>query len=90
MEPDGAKGLWFGVVMGSLALLAGFLQRTRFVSIGALLAATVAVFVGGWLGFEAFAGAKRDPRRYLMIVLSLGQLSAAVAYWLRSGKTRRT
>lgn len=83
MEPGGVKGLWFGAVMGVLALLAARLQRAQQPLAGHLLAFLVAVFVGGWFVFENFVQAKHEPRMYLMIVLSVIELAALAMAWLQ-------
>ena len=86
MEPGGATGLWFGVVMGGVALIGSLLQRTRLAVVGDLLAAVAALFVGGWFCYENFAKGKHDIRMYLMILVSAVELTALVVAWLRPKK----
>jgi len=82
MEPGGIKGLWFGLVMGGVALAGAFVMRTRLPIIGLLLAAVVALFVGGWFCFENFAQGKHELRMYLMIVVSAVELAVIGLGWL--------
>ncbi|MDY0165598.1 MAG: hypothetical protein RBS80_03595 [Thermoguttaceae bacterium] len=86
MEPGGDKGLWFGVVMGLWALFAAWLQRAKQPLAGHLLAAVVAVFVGGWFAFENFGEAKHEVRMYVMIALSIIQLAVLAIAWVRRGR----
>jgi len=81
----GEAGLWFGVVMGGLALLAACLQRggTKIARCGEWIALTIALFVGGWFGYENFGKGKRELRMYLMIFLALAELLVLLWYWLR-------
>lgn len=75
MEPGGTAGLWFGLVMGGLALLAATLQMTRLSRAGDALAAMVAIFVGGWFCYSMFAKSKYELRLYLLILASLIELA---------------
>jgi cation transport ATPase len=73
-EEGGEKGLWFGVVMGTLALGAAGLLWARWLLIGRALAWLVAIFVGGWFVFESSIKkgfGHGDLRMYLIIALSL-------------------
>ena len=81
MEPGGAAGLWFGLVMGGLALLAALLQRTRLAVAGDSLAALAALFVGGWFCYENFGKSKHELRMYLMILASAIELAVLAALW---------
>ncbi len=87
MEPGGTSGLWFGLVMGVLALLASLLQITRIWLAGDLLAMVVASFVGGWFCYENLAKGKHELRMYLMIFLSAVELGVLVVSWARRKKT---
>lgn len=82
MEPGGASGLWFGLVMGGLALPAALLQRTRFALVGDGLAAVAGLFVGGWFCYENFGKAKHELRMYMMILASVIGLAVLVGSWL--------
>ena len=86
MEPGGTSGLWFGLVMGALALLASLLQMTRISVVGDLLALVVALFVGGWFCYENFGKAKHELRMYLMIVVSAAELAVLVVSRVRRKK----
>ena len=82
MESGGEKGLWFGLVMGGLVLVASWLQSTRRPILGDVLALLAVLFVGGWFSFENFAKAKHELRMYLMIFLSIIELAVLVIGWL--------
>jgi hypothetical protein len=78
-EEGGEKGLWFGLVMGTLALGASCLLWTKRPLIGKILAWVVVAFVGGWFIYETSIQngfGHGDLRMYLIITLSL--LEAAV------------
>ena len=79
----GSNGLWFGLVMGGMALLAALLQRTRLALLGDALAAVAALFVGGWFCYENFGKGKHELRMYLMIFVSAVELAVLVASRLR-------
>jgi len=83
LEPGGSAGLWFGLVMGGMALLAALLQRTRLSLLGDGLAAIAALFVGGWFCYENFGKGKHEIRMYLMIFVSAVELAVLVASRLR-------
>lgn len=87
MEPDGATGLWFGLVMGGVALVAAQLQRTRFSTVGIGMGFAVALLVGGWFCFEVFGKGEHAIRRYLIILAALVDLSFVAAYLL--GRPRK-
>lgn len=68
----GVNGLWFGLVMGGLALAgAHFLARGRS-GIGLPLAWCALVFVAGWFGYEALVqkGIAAAEVRQLLILLT--------------------
>lgn len=52
-EPDGEKGLWFGLVMGGGALLSSFLVICGKRRLGLGVAWASVFFVGGWFIYEA-------------------------------------
>jgi hypothetical protein len=71
-QPDGGKGLWFGLVMGALALGAAWLLATKRQG-GLPLAYAVVALAGGWFVYESFVRkglASAEPRQLLMIGLS--------------------
>lgn len=78
-EEGGEKALWFGLVMGTLALGAACLMWVTRPLIGKILAWVVVALVGGWFIYETSIEngfGQEDLRMYLIIVLSL--LEAAV------------
>lgn len=83
LEPGGIKGLWFGLVMGAVAVLGALLLRTRAVLPGLGLAALTALLVGGWFSYENFGEAKHELRMYLMILVSLVELGFLLLAWSR-------
>lgn len=73
-EEGGEKGLWFGLVMGTLALGAASLLWAKRPLIGRILAWIIVAFVGGWFIYETSIQngfGHGDLRMYLIIVLSL-------------------
>lgn len=77
-QEGGDKGLWFGVVMGTLALLAA-LSMGRRPAMATLLAWISVLFVGGWFGYEALikkGWADAEPRQ--LIVLGCSIVTAGV------------
>lgn len=83
MQPDGAKALWFGAVVGGAAVLAAFLQRTRGAALGDAIAVVAGLLVGGWFCFENFVQAKHEPRMYAMIALALVLLTILAIHHAR-------
>lgn len=76
-EEGGDKGLWFGIVMGSLALIAAVLMAVKeswWFGFG--LALLSVLFVGGWFINEAWItkGFKVGPRMHIIIGLSFLEL----------------
>ena len=72
-EEGGEKGLWFGLVMGTLALAAACLVWAQRPLTGKLLAWVVVAFVGGWFIYETSiekGWGQGDLRMYTIIVLS--------------------
>ncbi|MDY0165599.1 MAG: hypothetical protein RBS80_03600 [Thermoguttaceae bacterium] len=77
-EP-GKAGLWFGVVMGGLALVASLLLYVRLRYLGMGVAWVAVGFVGGWFIYDVFFQrglGQGDVRKYAVLVLTL--LVAAV------------
>jgi hypothetical protein len=73
-QEGGKAGLWFGLVMGGLALAASALLWMNCRITGAAVAWLAVGFVGGWFVYDAFIKrgfAQGDFRMYLMIALSL-------------------
>ncbi len=74
-RPDGEKGLWFGLVMGGLAIVASLLFHRCRNLVARILTWFCLVVVGGWFVYEAlvvkgFAAA--EPRMLIMVALTIG------------------
>lgn len=72
-EP-GKAGLWFGVVMGGLALVASLLMCARLQRLGMGVAWVTVAFVGGWFIYDIFfrrGVVQDDPRKHAVVVLTL-------------------
>lgn len=70
----GKAGLWFGLVMGAMAFVAGFLLWINQRILGALLAWVAVGFVGGWFFYDIFfkkGFGQGEVRMYVVLVLSL-------------------
>ena len=50
----GEKGLWFGLIMGSIGVFGGIALLTGRPRLGYLASTTVFLFVGGWFAYESF------------------------------------
>ncbi len=73
-QPDGDKGLWFGVIFGAVALLAAFLLARNKRLVSAALLWTSIVFVGGWFVYEALIKkgiSNSEPRQLVIIGLTI-------------------
>ena len=70
----GHAGLWFGIVMGTVALLAGGSYWLGNRTIGHVLAWLTVAFVGGWFFYESLikkGWAEAETRLLLMFGLSI-------------------
>jgi len=81
-KEGGKAGLWFGLVMGALALGAALLLWIGFRIAGTAIAWVVVAFVGGWFVYSTFI--KRgfvygELRVYSIIALTL--LEALLLCW---------
>lgn len=74
-KPAGEKALYFGFVMGGLALLAAFLIRAGRIRVGHIVGLTAIAFVAGWFLFESLVkdGGSYEPRLLLVAAISLAQ-----------------
>lgn len=86
----GENGLWFGLVMGGIALIAAMLQRTRSFLAGDCLAVVTSLLVGGWFCYENFAKGKHELRMYLMILAAIAELATLPAYYASKWKERNS
>ena len=73
-QPDGEKGLWFGIVMGAIALLGSLCFRVNRLAAGRAAIWLSILFVGGWFVYEAlikkgFSAA--EPRMLAVIGLTI-------------------
>ncbi len=69
----GSNGLWFGVVMGGLAVASGVLFHVRKKSAANLTAWLAILFVGGWFGYEALIKkgiTVAEPRQLMVIAVA--------------------
>lgn len=72
--PGGENGLWFGLVMGSLALLGGVCFAKGKVRAGGVLGSLAILFTGGWYAWECFVikgFAQAEWRQLTMILVSI-------------------
>ena len=70
----GHAGLWFGIVMGGLALVSAWLSWLGRTRTAAVLIGLCLVFVGGWFTYESFVKkglAEAEPRQLMIIVLTI-------------------
>ena len=73
-SPGGENGLWFGLVMGTLALLGSWLLSKGKTLPGLVLAALTLAFTGGWYAWECFVikgFADAEWRQLIMIMVSV-------------------
>jgi hypothetical protein len=89
--PDGEKGLWFGLVMGSMGLGAALaLGRGRRV-VGGVLGVLSVVLVGGWFSYEALVlkGLAVAETRQLALIVMAFVVGVIVARDLRAARASR-
>ena len=85
----GKAGLWFGLVMGGLALGAAFLLWAGRRLAGTAVAWVAVAFVGGWFVYSTFIRkgfGQGELRVYFIIALTL--LEALVLCWPAAGMRR--
>lgn len=71
-RPDGEKGLWFGLVMGSLPLIASMLFYRQNNSVARFLIWTCLPVIGGWFVYEAlFVKGIHDAELRMLIIIGL-------------------
>ena len=83
----GQAGLWFGIVMGGLALVAATLFLFRMPKYAAIVTWVCLAFVGGWFCYEALIkkGLAVAETRQLVII---GLTTATAAFHLIVGPQR--
>ena len=72
--PGGINGLWYGLVMGSLALLGSLLFQRGRRGAGFVTGFLAMTFVGGWYAWECFMVkglAEAEWRQLIMIGVSV-------------------
>ena len=69
-QPDGEKGLWFGVVFGALALFATLCLTLQKHKTASVILWTTILVVGGWFVYEALIkkGFANSELRQLVII----------------------
>ena len=85
-QPNGEKGLWFGVVMGGIALLAAVCFRYGMVTPARVMIWLSILFVGSWFIYEALIKkgfGEAEPRMLVIIGLSV----ATAVYFLLQYRT---
>jgi hypothetical protein len=88
-RPDGEKGLYFGLVMGALALVAAWLLGRGRALAGHAAGLCSVGCVLGWFLFEALIkdGGSHELRLLLVAGISIVQLTVALRH-LRAPRTR--
>lgn len=85
-QEGGEKGLWFGLVMGGVALLGAALLRRGLRRTGLGLGGVALAFVAGWFTYEALIDkgwALSETRQ--LVVLALCVPTAVALAWPRRG-----
>ncbi|MEM9412807.1 MAG: hypothetical protein AAGA30_16970 [Planctomycetota bacterium] len=73
-KPDGETGLWFGIVMGVISMLAGILFSLGQELLGKIAIGFSLLVVGGWFIFEAVIEdgiQSAEPRMLFIIALTI-------------------
>lgn len=85
--PDGEKGLWFGLVMGGLALAGALLLARGPRSVGLALGTIAVALVLGWFVYEALVkkGLAVAEYRQLALIVFAAVTGAALAWPRRRG-----
>ena len=75
-EKDGETGLWFGVVIGGIGLVAAILFFLKKATTARILATICACIAGGWFIYEAWIKKQFDvgPRMHIVIFVSFVEL----------------
>ncbi len=89
LSADGGQtGLWFGIIMGGLALCSCWLLVTENRRPGYFVAWLCILVVGGWFAYESFVKkgiARAEPRQLIVIGVAL---FAALTLLSRNDPTR--
>ena len=80
-QSGGEKGLWFGIVFGSLAAVAAICFAYRKRTVGTVAIWLCMLFVGGWFVYEALIkkGISEAEPRMLVVI---GITGAVAMYYL--------
>ena len=84
----GHAGLWFGVVMGGLALTGSWLFLQGRITLASTATWTSLAFVGGWFVYESFVKkglADAETRQLLIIALT----TIAIVTMIRTGRVEK-
>lgn len=89
-RPDGEKGLYFGLVMGAIAIAAALAVRSGRILVGTIVGGTSLAFVLGWNLYESLVknGGNHEPRLLLVAGISVVQ-AGLVAHFLRGARGAR-
>lgn len=81
-RPGGEKGLWFGLVLGAIAIAAAWLLRAGRERAGNAAAFTSVGVVTGWCLYESLVkdGGSRETRLLLVAAIGLVQIAIAIAH----------
>lgn len=88
-RPDGEKGLYFGLVMGTAAIAAAALLARGRPRAGHVAGLTSLVFVAGWFVYESLIKDGGSHEFRLMLVAGLSCLQAAIVVVHFRGAARR-
>lgn len=78
-RPNGEKGLYFGLVMGALALAAGASIARGAARAGHALGCFAVALVAGWFAYESLVREGGSGEARLLIVLALSLIQAGIA-----------
>lgn len=87
-RPNGEKGLYFGLVMGAVALAAAWLIRSGRSRGGHAAGFFSLLFVTGWFVYESLWKDGGSHELRLLLVAALGLVQAAISWnHLRASRT---
>ena len=89
-EPNGQTGLWFGIVLGSLALAAGFLFHVRQNIVASILIWVSIVVVGGWFFYEACIKKGVFEAEIRLVIMVLISVTVAIFYFRALVASKKT
>lgn len=88
-QPAGEKALYFGLVMGALALTAGLLLCAAKTILAHVVGFLSVGFVGGWFLFESLIkdGGSFEPRLLFVAAISIVQAAFAITILRRGSRS---